>query len=217
MDRRKRQCGMPPRPPSPSRGGGGGVPGFEARSRPAPGHLRTLVDGARAARRQSGSGRQRRNILRFQTAPAPYHGYWPRPTTFAGRLNVSFLVGALAAGSVVGVPGLAKHPCGRPHAVHDCSFPGQSRAYLRAGDLPLFVALSGLRWHTRHLRRHVARVQAPSSPDGFGAVAALSRTYRKHAGPLRLAVQDAALSRRKQGFDSPRGHQVASGCSGSSC
>ncbi len=32
----------------------------------------------------------------------------------------------------------------------------------------------------------------------------------KHAGPLRLAVQDAALSRRKQGFDSPRGHQAAS-------
>ena len=32
----------------------------------------------------------------------------------------------------------------------------------------------------------------------------------EHAGPLRLAVQDAALSRRKQGFDSPRGHQAAS-------
>ena len=32
----------------------------------------------------------------------------------------------------------------------------------------------------------------------------------EHAGPLRLAVQDAALSRRKQGFDSPRGHQAIS-------
>jgi hypothetical protein len=54
------------------------------------------------------------------------------------------------------------------------------------------------------------RVHSPDCPGEERAVLAHSRDrgYAETARSLRLAAQDVALSRRKQGFESPRERQA---------